>query len=62
MANREQNGEPVKKAPEVRETRKIGRNDKVTVLNTRSGETKEMKFKQAEPLITNGQWQLVEED
>jgi len=62
VASKQQNGEAVKRAPEVREARKIGRNDKVTVLNTRSGETKEMKFKQAEPLISNGQWQLVDED
>lgn len=61
VASREQNGAPAKRAPEVRETRKIGRNDKVKVLNTRSGETKEMKFKQAEPLIANGQWQLIDE-
>ena len=48
--------------PEVREVRKIGRNDRVKLLNVRSGETKEMKFKQAEQLISNGLWQLVDED
>jgi len=61
-ASRQQNGEPVKRTPNVREARKIGRNDRVKVLNVRSGETKEMKFKQAEHLIANGVWQLVDED
>ena len=31
-----------------------GRNQRVKVLNLQSGETKEMKFKQAEPLINTG--------
>ncbi len=61
VASREQGGAPVKRAPEVRETPKIGRNDKVKVLNVRSGETKEMKFKQAEPLIAKGLWELVDD-
>ena len=42
--------------------KKYGRNDRVKVLNLRSGETKEMKFKQAESLIISGAYQLVEED
>ncbi len=62
VANRQQNGAPKKRMPEVREVRKIGRNDRVKLLNVRSGETKEMKFKQAEQLISNGLWQLVDED
>jgi preprotein translocase subunit SecA len=41
-------------------SRKPGRNERVKVLNLQSGETKELKFKQAEPLINNGSWQLVE--
>ena len=41
-------------------TKKYGRNDRVKVLNLRSGETQEMKFKQAEALITSGSWQLIE--
>ena len=61
VASRQQNGQPIKRKPEVREVRKIGRNDRVKVLNVRSGETKEMKFKQAEHLIANGLWQLVDE-
>jgi len=61
-AARQQGGgrSAVKQAPEVREERKIGRNEKVKVLNIRSGETKEVKFKQAEPMVASGQWQLVE--
>ena len=34
----------------------------VKVLNLQNGETKEMKFKQAEPLISSGAWQMVEMD
>ncbi len=42
--------------------RKPGRNERVKVLNIQSEETKEMKFKQAEPLINAGSWQLIESD
>ncbi|MEC7262745.1 MAG: preprotein translocase subunit SecA [Bacteroidota bacterium] len=45
----------------VREKPKIGRNDKVTIKNVMSGESKSMKFKQAEPLLDKGEWVLVEE-
>ena len=38
-----------------------GRNERVKVLNLQSGETKQMKFKQAEPLINTGSWQLIED-
>ena len=51
--------EAVKQQP-VMVKRKPGRNERVKVLNLQSGETKEMKFKQAEPLINAGSWQLVE--
>ncbi|MDG2108406.1 MAG: preprotein translocase subunit SecA [Flavobacteriaceae bacterium] len=40
----------------IREQPKIGRNEKVTIKNITSGETKTIKFKQAEPLIKNGGW------
>ena len=60
LAQRNQN-EPVKHQP-VMVSRKPGRNERVKVLNIQSGETKEMKFKQAEPLINKGSWQLVESD
>ena len=43
----------------TRELPKIGRNEKVTIKNTISGESKSVKFKQAEPLIKSGQWVLV---
>ena len=58
-ASRNQNGEPVKQQP-VTVDKKIGRNDRVKIVNLRSGETKEVKFKQAEPLINEGLWQLVD--
>ncbi|MEP0263885.1 preprotein translocase subunit SecA [Dokdonia sp.] len=45
----------------VRDRPKIGRNDRVTIKNVMSGENKEVKYKQAEPLIAKGQWVLVEE-
>ncbi len=40
----------------VRERPKIGRNEKVVIRNVSSGETKTVKFKQAEPLIKKGEW------
>src|SRR5690606_15401314 len=45
----------------VRERPKINRNDRVTVKNVVTGENKSMKFKQAEPLLSKGEWVLVEE-
>ena len=45
----------------VREKPKIGRNERVTIKNVLSGESKVMKFKQAEPLIDKGEWVLVDE-
>jgi len=43
----------------VREQPKIGRNDKVTIKHIMSGESKEVKYKQAIPLINKGEWVLV---
>ncbi len=45
----------------VRERPKIGRNDRVTIKNVMSGENKTLKYKQAEPLISKGEWVLVED-
>ena len=45
----------------VRTERKIGRNEKVTVKNVMTGENKEMKYKQAIPLLQKGEWVLVDE-
>lgn len=50
---------PQKTETIVREAPKIGRNDKVTIKNVMSGESKTVKFKQAEPLISKGEWVLV---
>ncbi len=43
----------------VRDKPKIGRNEKVTIQNVRSGESKTVKYKQAIPLIEQGEWVLV---
>ena len=45
----------------TRERPKIGRNDKVTIKHVMNGENKSMKFKQAIPLLDNGDWVLVDE-
>ena len=45
----------------VRERPKIGRNEKVTIRNVANGSTKQVKFKQAEPLILSGQWVIETE-
>ena len=44
----------------VREARKIGRNERVKIKNIQSGELKELKFKQAEPLLQSGNWNIIE--
>ncbi|MBU2929576.1 preprotein translocase subunit SecA [Winogradskyella psychrotolerans] len=44
----------------VRDQPKIGRNDKVTIKHVMSGEAKDVKYKQAIPLIEKGEWVLVE--
>jgi preprotein translocase subunit SecA len=43
----------------VREQPKIGRNDRVTIKNIISGESKTLKYKQALPLVDKGDWVLV---
>ncbi|QOD61075.1 preprotein translocase subunit SecA [Polaribacter haliotis] len=55
--SRQQSSEPVETV--VREQPKIGRNEKVTIKNVMSGEEKEVKFKQAIPLIEKGEYVLV---
>ncbi|MCL4129016.1 UNVERIFIED_CONTAM: hypothetical protein GTU68_031868 [Idotea baltica] len=44
----------------IRQERKIGRNERVTIKHVMNGESKEVKFKQAIPLIEKGEWVLVE--
>jgi preprotein translocase subunit SecA len=44
----------------VRTERKIGRNEHVTIKNVMNGESKDVKYKQAIPLIEKGEWVLVE--
>ena len=58
MAQQNQS-QPVKHSP-VMVAKKPGRNERVKILNLQNGETKELKFKQAEPLINSGAWQMVE--
>jgi len=40
----------------IREQPKIGRNEKITIKNVSTGETKTVKYKQAELLIKQGSW------
>ena len=56
--SRQPSSEPVETI--VREQPKIGRNEKVTIKNIMSGEEKEVKFKQAIPLIEKGSWVLIQ--
>ncbi len=44
----------------VREVPKIGRNEKVRIQNVKDGEEKIIKFKIAIPLISSGEWILIE--
>jgi preprotein translocase subunit SecA len=64
MRNR-QVGAGASRAPQtvetvVRDSRKIGRNERVEILHVVSGERKTVKFKQAEPLLAKGEWVLAE--
>lgn len=43
----------------VRELKKIGRNEKVTIKNITNGERKTLKYKVAENHLKNGDWILV---
>ncbi len=45
----------------IRTERKIGRNERVTIKNVVNGTNKEVKYKQAIPLIEKGEWVLFEE-
>ena len=40
----------------VRTQPKVGRNDRVNIKNVKTGETKELKYKHAENLISSGEW------
>ncbi len=44
----------------VRERPKIGRNERVTIKNVMTGESKVVKYKQAMPLIDKGEWVLTD--
>ena len=44
----------------MRDQPKIGRNERVTIKNVMSGEQKEVKFKQAIPLIEKGEWVIIQ--
>ena len=55
--NSKQQAEPVETI--VRDQPKIGRNERVTIKNVMSGEQKEVKFKQAIPLIEKGEWVVL---
>ncbi len=52
---------PQKTETIVRERPKIGRNERVTIKHVMSGQSKTVKYKQAEPLINKGEWVLVDE-
>ncbi|WP_276391348.1 preprotein translocase subunit SecA [Eudoraea chungangensis] len=56
-----QGGRPAVTETITRVKPKIGRNERVTIKNVMSGESKQVKYKQAEPLIDRGEWVLIEE-
>ena len=57
IQNSRQQSEPVETV--VRDQPKIGRNEKVTIKNVMSGEEKEVKYKQAIPLLEKGEFVLL---
>ncbi|MEM8928972.1 MAG: preprotein translocase subunit SecA [Bacteroidota bacterium] len=60
-AGQTQGQRPQKTETIVRERPKIGRNERVTIKNVMSGESKTVKYKQAEPLINKGEWVLIDQ-
>ncbi len=54
--SRQQQHEPIETI--VREQPKIGRNERVIIKNVLSGEEKQIKYKQAIPLLEKGEWVL----
>jgi preprotein translocase subunit SecA len=56
-----QGGRPQVTETIVREKAKIGRNERVTIKNVMSGESKTVKYKQAEPLLDKGEWVIIED-
>lgn len=44
----------------VRDKPKVGRNEQITIKHVLSGENKTLKYKQAEPLLSKGEWVIVE--
>lgn len=58
ISNSRQQPEPVETI--VRNQPKIGRNERVTIKNVMSGEQKEVKYKQAIPLIEKGEWVVIQ--
>ena len=58
ISNSRQQSEPIETV--VRDQPKIGRNERVTIKNVLSGEQKEVKYKQAIPLIEKGEWVVVQ--
>ncbi len=56
-----QGGRPAITETIIRERPKIGRNERVTIKNIMSGESKVVKYKQAEPLLNKGEWVLTNE-
>ena len=60
IRNSAQQGQKPKMQPKI-SAPKIGRNEKVEIRNMQTGETKTVKFKQAEPLLKAG-WVLVKQE
>ena len=58
ISNSRQQSEPIETV--VRDQPKIGRNERVTIKNVMSGEQKEVKFKQAIPLVEKGEWVVLQ--
>lgn len=59
-AGEQASAQPQKVETVVREQPKIGRNDRVEILNIKNGERKALKYKQALPLIEKGEWVLAD--
>lgn len=65
-------GNPAQQAPQQTQAPKpqqpaqaavrIGRNERIEIINPQTMERKTMKFKQAEPLLRSGQWKILKQN
>ena len=60
QAAQQQQQRPPRPKQVIKTEKQYGRNERVKIQNLTTGEEKQVKFKQAEPLLADNQWTIVE--